>query len=167
MRERAPVFCTVLVVLMLVWHPTGSRGAQLPDQVARWEPLVSSIWPADQVANVMAVIECESYGDPATAYREEWGQDSVGLMQVNEGWLTGWGQPELAVKSHDGAPVDLSDPAANLQAALWIMEPGRLVPMGLRPQSRDPVMGRRIAKHGTYSGYQKHHREARNRVPTA
>ena len=46
--------------------------------------------------------------------------ESVGLMQINEGWLTGWSRPEWSILSHNGQRVALSDPATNLQAAKFI-----------------------------------------------
>ncbi len=88
--------------------------------IEQWRPLVSEIFPADQVDDVLSVMACESHGNPNTRYMEEWGVESVGLMQINEGWLTGWSQPEWAIRSHNGQPVDLTDPATNLQAARFV-----------------------------------------------
>ena len=88
--------------------------------VERWRPLVEEFFPADEVDDVLSVMACESHGNPNTRYMEEWGAESVGLMQINEGWLTGWSQPEWSIRSHNGQPVDLTDPATNLQAAKFI-----------------------------------------------
>ena len=88
--------------------------------VEQWRPLVEEFFPADEVDDVLSVMTCESHGDPNTRYMEEWGVESVGLMQINEGWLTGWSRPEWSILSHNGQPVDLTDPATNLQAAKFI-----------------------------------------------
>ncbi len=88
--------------------------------VEQWRPLVAEIFPADEVDDVLTVMACESEGNPGTRYMEEWGVESVGLMQINEGWLTGWSRPEWSILSHNGQPVDLTDPATNLQAAKFI-----------------------------------------------
>ena len=86
----------------------------------QWRPLVAEIFAADEVDDVLSVMACESGGNPNTRYVEEWGVESVGLMQINEGWLTGWSRPEWSIRSHNGEPVDLTDPATNLQAAKFI-----------------------------------------------
>lgn len=86
----------------------------------QWRPLVAEIFPADEVDDVLSVMACESRGNPNTRYMEEWGVESVGLMQINEGWLTGWSRPEWSIRSHNGEPVDLTDPATNLQAAKFV-----------------------------------------------
>lgn len=88
--------------------------------VEQWRPLVEEFFPADEVDDVLSVMACESHGNPNTRYMEEWGVESVGLMQINEGWLTGWSRPEWAILSHNGQPVDLTDPATNLQAAKFV-----------------------------------------------
>ncbi len=88
--------------------------------VEQWRPLVAEIFPADEVDDVLSVMTCESHGNPNARYMEEWGLESVGLMQINEGWLTGWSRPEWSILSHNGQPVDLTDPATNLQAAKFV-----------------------------------------------
>lgn len=88
--------------------------------VEQWRPLVEEFFPADEVDDVLSVMACESLGNPNTRYLEEWGDYSLGLMQINEGWLFGWGQPEWAILSHNDQPVDLTDPATNLQAAKFV-----------------------------------------------
>ena len=78
-------------------------------QVEQWRSLVASIWPASQVDNVLAVMQCESGGDP-NAHNTN-GEDSRGLMQINvgPGAHTQW------------ASYNLFDPTTNLQLAyqLW------------------------------------------------
>ncbi len=88
--------------------------------VEQWRPLVEEIFPADEVDDVLSVMGCESHGNPNTRFLEEWGDYSLGLMQINEGWLTGWSRPEWSILSHNGQPVDLTDPATNLQAAKFV-----------------------------------------------
>jgi len=88
--------------------------------VEQWRPLVEELFPAEEVDDVLSVMACESHGNPTTRYMEEWGVESVGLMQINEGWLTGWARPEWSILSHNGQPVDLTDPSTNLQAAKFI-----------------------------------------------
>ena len=89
-------------------------------EVERWRPLVSEIFPIWEVEDVLGVMGCESRGNPDVHFMEEWGQYSIGLMQINEGWLTGWGESEWALVSHNEDPVDLTDPATNLQAASFV-----------------------------------------------
>ncbi len=86
----------------------------------RWRALVEETFPAGEVNDVLAVIQCESYGDPSQRNMEEWGQESIGLMQINEGWLTGWDVEKWRFPGHNGQPVDLHDPATNLRAAKFI-----------------------------------------------
>lgn len=88
--------------------------------VEQWRPLVEEFFPADEVDDVLSVMACESHGNPNTRYLEEWGDYSLGLMQINEGWLTGWSRPEWAILSHNDQPVDLTDPVTNLQAAKFV-----------------------------------------------
>ncbi|WP_420431671.1 hypothetical protein [Candidatus Poriferisocius sp.] len=88
--------------------------------VEQWRPLVAEYFPPDEVDDVLSVMGCESHGNPNTHFMEEWGQYSIGLMQINEGWLTGWSRPEWSILSHNGQPVDLADPATNMQAAKFV-----------------------------------------------
>lgn len=110
----------------LLYPPTPFNGvieepdSPLSPEVEQWRPLVAEIFPADEVDDVLSVMACESRGNPNTRYLEEWGVDSVGLMQINGGWLTGWSRPEWAIRSHNGQPVDLTDPGENLRAAKFI-----------------------------------------------
>lgn len=100
---------------------TGSVSEEtIRTQVERWRPLVVAIFPEEAVEDVLSVMACESQGVASARFTEEWGVDSVGLMQINKGWLTGWGRPEWSILSHNGSHVDLTDPAANLQAAKFI-----------------------------------------------
>lgn len=78
-------------------------------QVEQWRGLVASIWPASEVDNVLAVMQCESGGNPWA--HNTVNEDSRGLLQINvgPGAHTQW------------ASYDLFDPATNLQLAyqLW------------------------------------------------
>lgn len=101
-------------------YMSASSQSIYPAEVERWRALVLEVFPEDEVHDVLSVMECESYGDPSVRYMEEWGQESVGLLQINEGWLTGWGDEEWAVRGHDGQSVNLEDPSTNLRAAAFI-----------------------------------------------
>ena len=104
--------------------PAAAAGAASDDairiQVEQWRPLVVQIFPEEEVEDVLSVMACESRGVAQARFTEEWGVDSVGLMQINEGWLTGWSRPEWSILSHNGSDVDLTDPATNLQAAKFV-----------------------------------------------
>lgn len=81
----------------------------LSPQVEQWRGLVASIWPTSEVDNVLAVMQCESGGNP-NAHNTA-GEDSRGLMQINvgPGAHTQW------------ASYNLFDPETNLRLAyeLW------------------------------------------------
>lgn len=78
-------------------------------QVEQWRGLVASIWPASEVDNVLAVMQCESGGNRYA--HNTAGEDSRGLMQINvgPGAHTQW------------ASYNLFDPETNLRLAyqLW------------------------------------------------
>jgi hypothetical protein len=78
--------------------------------VEQWRSLVASIWPVDQVDNVLAVMNCESGGNPYAHNTN--GEDSRGLLQINVG-------PGAHT---DMASLDLFDPATNLRAAFQIWQ---------------------------------------------
>ena len=94
--------------------------ANLPSEVEQWRGLVEQVFPPTEVEDVLSVIRCESYGNPNTMYLESWGLHSVGLLQINRGWLTGWQDQQWALRSHDGTAIDLTDPMTNILAARWI-----------------------------------------------
>lgn len=115
----------LLLTAWLILAPaqaTGHHSSTLTDDVLRWKPLVEEIFPESDPYWILHLIQCESMGDPETRYKESWGQHSIGLMQVNEGWLTGWGEDAWRLVNHadPSQPVDLADPASNLQAVRWI-----------------------------------------------
>lgn len=96
--------------------------AGLIDEVLRWEPLIEELLPESDPYWVLHLIQCESRGDPNTRFLESWDEYSIGLTQVNEGWLRGWTRPEWRLVNHadPSQPVDLADPVSNLQAVKWI-----------------------------------------------
>ena len=96
--------------------PTAGH-SPFPEPVARWSDLVVEAMPDEQLHEVLAVIECESYGNPDAVNPSS---GTTGLLQIHPGWLTGWSDPIWAVTSHDGLPVDLADPWTNLTAARLI-----------------------------------------------
>ena len=105
-------------------HHSGNEPieAGLIDEVLRWKPLVEELLPESDPYWVLQLIQCESGGDPEAHYMESWDEYSIGLTQVNEGWLRGWTRPEWRLVDHadPSQPVDLTDPESNLQAVKWI-----------------------------------------------
>lgn len=74
--------------------------------VERWRYLVSAYFPANQVENALAIMQCESSGDPyahnpGTATVPE---DSRGLYQIN-------------INAHPQMAEDAWDPEANVRYA--------------------------------------------------
>ena len=88
--------------------------------VEQWRPLVEEIFPADEVDDVLSVMACESTATPTPATWRSGGWNRWASCKINEGWLTGWSRPEWSILSHNGQPVDLTDPATNLQAAKFV-----------------------------------------------
>ena len=130
-QKMPAIAVSVLLVVGLLTAPTQAAGhhsgsesidAGLADEVIGWKPLVEKLLPEFDTYWVLHLIQCESRGDPDTRYLESWGQYSIGLMQVNEGWLGGWSEPEWRLVNHadPSQPVDLTDPGSNLQAVKWI-----------------------------------------------
>ena len=74
--------------------------------VEQWRSLVASIWPAEQVNNVLRVMACESGGNPNAVNPSS---GAAGLMQVMPFW---W--------DHYGG--DRYDPVTNLTVAYWIWQ---------------------------------------------
>lgn len=83
------------------------------DPIQRWVPLVERYFPSELVTEALAIIDCESGGDPnATNPRSS----AAGLFQFIDGtWEYASEQAGFA-----GAPPD--DPEANVAAAAWLVE---------------------------------------------
>lgn len=74
------------------------------DNVEQWRSLVAAYFPADQVNLALAVMNCESGGNPG-AYNTAYG--ASGLMQVLRSWADNFGY----------TPQQLFDPSINLHVA--------------------------------------------------
>lgn len=72
--------------------------------VEQWRTLVGAYFPADQINLALAVMRCESGGNPA-AYNNSFG--ASGLMQVLASWADNFGY----------TPSQLFDPSVNLHVA--------------------------------------------------
>ena len=81
--KRVAVFCATLIavvswIMFLFWWQPRADGHH--DQ---WRNLVEEYFPPDEVGNALAVIECESRGDPAALNSNVPIEHSVGLFQIN------------------------------------------------------------------------------------
>lgn len=82
--------------------PSGYTG--MGTNVEQWRTLVAAYFPADQVDLALAVMSCESGGNP-NAFNSAYG--ASGLMQVLRSWADNFGY----------VPADLFDPSINLYVA--------------------------------------------------
>ncbi len=91
--------------------PAPVSGGTFPPSVERWRPLVSAYFPADRVDAALAVMRCESYGNPE-AYNPYSG--ASGLFQFLPGtWAT--------VSPRAGfAGASPFDAEANIGTAAWL-----------------------------------------------
>ena len=78
--------------------------------VEQWRPLVAAYFPPDQVEKALAVMACESGGNP-NAHNPS---GATGLMQVLASWADNFGL----------SPDDLYDPATNLMVARALYDDG-------------------------------------------
>jgi len=85
---------------------TAPAPASVSSGVEQWRDLVAAWFPADQVDFALAVMACESGGNPS-AYNPS---SASGLFQVKTFWADAYGV------SHDA----LFDPATNVEIAAWI-----------------------------------------------
>ena len=91
--------------------PPPVTGGDFPPAVERWRPLASSHFPSGRVNEALAVIECESRGDP-NAYNPYSG--ASGLFQfLPSTWATV--SPRAG---YEGASV--FEPEANIATAAWL-----------------------------------------------
>jgi hypothetical protein len=98
---------TPTVVIVPTTTPTGPvvEAAHWNPDVERWRPLIASIFPAWAVSSALAIIQCESGGDPnATG-----AQGERGLFQVHPRWH----------------PDSTYDPEGNVRAAYRISAGGQ------------------------------------------
>lgn len=102
-------------------RPTPAAGSFSP-MVERWRSLVASYFPAELVDQALAIIACESLGDPAVINPIS---GTAGLFQHHPRY---W--PErTAAAGFPGAPAE--DPEANVAAAAWLVDESVLA--GLDP----------------------------------
>lgn len=93
--------------------PPPVTGGDFPPAVERWRPLTSSHFPSGRVDEALAVIECESRGDP-NAYNPYSG--ASGLFQfLPSTWATV--SPRAG---YGGASV--FEPEANIATAAWLTD---------------------------------------------
>ena len=76
--------------------------------VERWRTLVAAWFPADKVDEALAIIQCESEGDPTAKNPVS---SASGLWQFLKGWWLGRWSPDTV-----GA-FDPFDPVASMRAA--------------------------------------------------
>lgn len=83
----------------------------LPNDAEQWRPLVEAYWPADLVDDALAVLFCESRGDPDALNPAS---GAGGLFQfLPSTW-------ESASVSAGWPDADVFDPEANIAVAAWL-----------------------------------------------
>ena len=83
------------------------------DPIRRWVPLVERYFPSELVTEALAIIDCESGGDPSARNPRS---SAAGLFQFIEGT---W---EYASEQAGFAGATPDDPVANVAAAAWLVE---------------------------------------------
>ncbi len=96
--------------------------SRFPADVERWRPLVRRYFPHGQVEEALAVMRCESGGDPRAKNRRS---SARGLFQ----FLSGTWRMVAAARGAAGA--DPYDPEANVASAAWLVRTS--VAAGLDP----------------------------------
>ena len=124
--ERVLVFFVTLALLLLVF---GMPSRAEDNAVSQWRDLVSDHFPQGQVDRALAIIQCESHGDPMAHNGRDPGTGSYGLFQINSGWVKGF-ILESGVRSHNrslnsnvhgvSSTDDLYDPYLNVASAAYI-----------------------------------------------
>ncbi len=91
---------------------SSSPGYTIGEAAAAWRPLVAGYFPASEVDYALAVVWCESSGNP-TAYNTSSG--ASGLFQhLPKYWASR--------SSKAGVPgADIMDPTANVLVAAWLV----------------------------------------------
>jgi len=92
---------------------TSSRSRTFVPDVERWRPLVERYFPLDRVNEALAVMACESEGDPTAENRRS---GAGGLFQFLDGT---WAHASAGA-GFDGASV--FSPVANIASAAWLVE---------------------------------------------
>jgi hypothetical protein len=83
------------------------------DPIQRWVPLVERYFPSELVTEALAIIDCESGGDPSARNPRS---SAAGLFQFIDGT---W---EYASEQAGFAGAAPDDPEANVAAAAWLVE---------------------------------------------
>lgn len=95
--------------------PAAATRKLAPRDVEVWRPLVEAHFAPDDVARALAVISCESSGDPNAKNPKS---SASGLFQhLGRFW------PERSVKA-GLAGADIFDPSANVAVAAWLVYEG-------------------------------------------
>jgi hypothetical protein len=92
--------------------PPPVEGGAFPPPVERWRPLVEAHFAADRVDQALAIIRCESYGDPDAVNPVS---GAAGLFQH----LPRYWPERAAAAGYPGASV--YDPEANIAGAAWLV----------------------------------------------
>ncbi len=100
---------------------TGDR-SRFPADVERWRPLVRRYFPHGRIEEALAVMRCESGGDPQAKNRRS---SARGLFQ----FLSGTWRMVTTARGVGGA--DPYDPEANIASAAWLVRTS--VAAGLDP----------------------------------
>lgn len=86
-----------------------------PTAVEQWRPLVQAYWPPELVEWALAIMACESGGNPSAKNRTS---SAAGLFQfLRSTWDRG-PAPALGLGSYDSGAV--YDPETNIRAAAWL-----------------------------------------------
>lgn len=92
--------------------PAPAASPEFAPPVERWRALVARFFPAEMVDQALAVIACESLGDPAVVNPLS---GVAGLFQHHPRYWPG----RAAAAGFPGAPPE--DPEANVAAAAWLV----------------------------------------------
>lgn len=104
---------TVVPTTTTTTAPGPVEGGSFPPLVERWRPLVGAYFPPGLVDEALAVIRCESLGDPAIVNPVS---GAAGLFQHMPRYF-----PERAAAA--GFPgASPFDPEANIAAAAWLVQ---------------------------------------------
>jgi hypothetical protein len=92
--------------------PDPVEGGPFPPLVERWRPLVAAYFPASLVDEALAVIRCESFGDPAEV------NPSSGASGLFQHMLRYWPARAAAAGFPGASPLE---PEPNIAAAAWLV----------------------------------------------
>ena len=123
-RVRRLVAAALLAAVIMASGPAGAvdGGVELHGADIVPAPTALVLWPAEVRADAWRLSGCEAPGgDPATHNRADPEGGSVGLWQVNVGWLTGRNRLPGWPRHSVGEAVEvLADPWVNAAAAVAV-----------------------------------------------